>query len=506
MADKDFVVKNGLVVGANNTTFGTAVSLVSNGNVGIGNSTPTTKLHIQRAPGASFGGEIWSSEGAYWIQLNSRQSAGAYSPLVAAGDHALIYSDGTSETGSLVIGQWSSSARGIRIDASGNVGIGTASPAEKLDVTGSITATANVSAASINASTGFYGTVQTATQATIDHNTLANYVADRHIAHSAVSITAGTGLSGGGTIDASRTLNVTNVPNSVTFNNGGVGAVSGTTFNGSSAVTISYNSIGAPSTTGTNASGTWSININGSAASATNASAATNANFATSAGSATNASFATSAGSATNASFATSAGSTSQALTFASDGTGAAATTTFNGGTARVISYNSVGAPSITGTNASGTWSININGSSGSTATATTATNVSGGTVSATTGSFSSDLSFNSGYGSAAVAYGCRSWIRFATSLGTPSITGDGNVSTITDNGTGAFTINFTTALVDANYGAVANYTETNSATGASNDGQASCHTHATGSVRVFCARGDGSATDPARCTVVVYR
>jgi hypothetical protein len=301
MADKDFVVKNGLVIGANNTTFGTAVSLVSNGNVGIGTASPTTKLHIQRAPGASVGGEIWSSEGAYWIQLNSRQSAGAYSPLVAASDHALIYSDGTSETGSLVIGQWSTSAKGIRIDASGNVGIGTASPAEKLDVIGSITATVNVSAASINASTGFYGTVRTATQATIDHNTLANYVADRHIAHSGVSITAGTGLSGGGTIDASRTLNVTNVPNSVTFNNGGVGAVSGTTFNGSSAVTISYNSIGAPSTTGTNASGTWSININGSAASATNAS------FATSAGSATNASFATSAGSATNASAATNA-------------------------------------------------------------------------------------------------------------------------------------------------------------------------------------------------------
>jgi len=273
-------------------------------------------------------------------------------------------------------------------------------------------------------------------------------------------------------------------PNAITFNNGGAGAASGSTYTGSATLTVSYNTVGAPSTSGTGASGTWSININGSAASATNASAATNATFATSAGTA----------------------NTTQALTFASDGTGAAATTTFNGGTARTISYNSVGAPSITGTNASGTWSININGSSGSTATATTATNVSGGTVSATTGSFSSDLSFNSGYGSAAVAYGCRSWIRFATSLGTPSITGDGNVSTITDNGTGAFTINFTTALVDANYGAVANYTETNSATGASNDGQASCHTHATGSVRVFCARGDGSATDPARCTVVVYR
>ena len=35
------------------------------------------------------------------------------------------------------------------------------------------------------------------------------------------------------------------VANAVTFNNGGAGAVSGTTFNGSSAITVSYNTIGA---------------------------------------------------------------------------------------------------------------------------------------------------------------------------------------------------------------------------------------------------------------------
>lgn len=116
------------------------------------------------------------------------------------------------------------------------------------------------------------------------------------------------------------------------------------------------------------------------------------------------------------------------------------------------------------------------------------------------------DLSFNSGYGSAAVAYGCRVWIRFSTSAGVPSISNDGNVTSITDNGTGNFVINFTTALVDVNYAAVANYSESNSATGAGNDGQASCHTYATGSVGVFCARGDGSANDPARCSLIVCR
>jgi hypothetical protein len=133
------------------------------------------------------------------------------------------------------------------------------------------------------------------------------------------------------------------------------------------------------------------------------------------------------------------------------------------------------------------------------------------------------NLSFNSGFGSAAVAYGCRAWVNFdgtsnATNLtGTYSQTGttvtvtitghgyvtgssaaldfttgtavdgtyivtvtdantftvtqasrttsgnvtsfrntiraSGNVSSITDNGTGNYTVNFTTAMPDANYG-----------------------------------------------------
>jgi len=53
---------------------------------------------------------------------------------------------------------------------------------------------------------------------------------------------------------------------SVTFNNGGSGAASGTTFDGSVARTISYNTIGAPSTTGANATGTWAIDISGQSA------------------------------------------------------------------------------------------------------------------------------------------------------------------------------------------------------------------------------------------------
>ena len=68
--------------------------------------------------------------------------------------------------------------------------------------------------------------------------------------------------------------------------------------------------------------------------------------------------------------------------------------------------------------------------------------------------SISGNLSFNSGYGSAATAYGCRAWVNF-NGTGTVSINGSGNVSSITDRGTGAYTVNFSTAMPDANYSAV---------------------------------------------------
>jgi hypothetical protein len=42
----------------------------------------------------------------------------------------------------------------------------------------------------------------------IDHDLLANFVSDEHVAHSGVSVIAGTLLTGGGTIDSSVTLNV----------------------------------------------------------------------------------------------------------------------------------------------------------------------------------------------------------------------------------------------------------------------------------------------------------
>jgi hypothetical protein len=47
--------------------------------------------------------------------------------------------------------------------------------------------------------------------------------------------------------------------------------------------------------------------------------------------------------------------------------------------------------------------------------------------------------------------YKCRAWVNFI-GAGTVAIRASGNVSSITDNGTGDYTLNFTTAMVDANY------------------------------------------------------
>ena len=47
--------------------------------------------------------------------------------------------------------------------------------------------------------------------------------------------------------------------------------------------------------------------------------------------------------------------------------------------------------------------------------------------------------------------YKCRAWVNF-NGTGTVAIRASGNVSSITDNGVGDYTLNFATALPDSNY------------------------------------------------------
>ena len=76
---------------------------------------------------------------------------------------------------------------------------------------------------------------------------------------------------------------------------------------------------------------------------------------------------------------------------------------------------------------------------------------VTSATVSGITSYANSDaLTLFNASGSAPV-YASRAWVNF-NGTGTVAIRASGNVTSITDNGTGQYTVNFTTALTDANY------------------------------------------------------
>ena len=47
----------------------------------------------------------------------------------------------------------------------------------------------------------------------------------------------------------------------------------------------------------------------------------------------------------------------------------------------------------------------------------------------------------------------CKAWVKFNAVSGTPTINSSYNVTSLTDNGTGDVTVNFTTAMSNANYG-----------------------------------------------------
>jgi hypothetical protein len=131
-----------------------------------------------------------------------------------------------------------------------------------------------------------------------------------------------------------------------------------------------------------------------------------------------------------------------------------------------------------------------------------------GGTA---TGQFDSsgNFKFNSGYGSVATAYGCRAWVNFSGE-GAVAIRASGNVSSITDNAAGDFTVNFTTAMPDANYSAVA--TSSLPSGGFSNlvnvfSSASGAVTPTTSAFRLTSTkRSDGSSIDPTELCVSVFR
>jgi hypothetical protein len=133
--------------------------------------------------------------------------------------------------------------------------------------------------------------------------------------------------------------------------------------------------------------------------------------------------------------------------------------------------------------------------------------NTTGSSATVTGNATGSTFGFNSGYGSVATAYGCRAWINF-NGTGTPAARGSGNISSITDNGTGNYTLNFTTAFPDANYSTcgISNLDATGTGSGRSAN-SFNARDAATSSVRILVIDGtNGNTIDAALINVSIFR
>ena len=80
--------------------------------------------------------------------------------------------------------------------------------------------------------------------------------------------------------------------------------------------------------------------------------------------------------------------------------------------------------------------------------------------------------------------YPARTWVNF-NGTGTVAVRGDGNLSSITDNGTGDYTLNLTTAMSNSNYSAVGSTNAYNSNI-LNSLSLVSPHSYATGSVDIL--------------------
>jgi len=131
----NYYVQNNGATGAANPVLdfvqggiGTRMRLNASGNLGIGTSSPTSKLHI-------VGGELAvQSTSGFGATFANTGGIGNYITLSDTGWSSAI---GTSN-GNLILYTAGNTTERARIDSSGNLGIGTASPARKLDVNGPI--------------------------------------------------------------------------------------------------------------------------------------------------------------------------------------------------------------------------------------------------------------------------------------------------------------------------------------------------------------------------------
>jgi len=117
----------------------------------------------------------------------------------------------------------------------------------------------------------------------------------------------------------------------------------------------------------------------------------------------------------------------------------------------------------------------------------------------------SANFKFNSGFGSVATAYGCRAWVNFASN---GSVRASGNVSSVTQNGTGDYTINFTNAMPDTSYACAlaVRRASSNDVLFANPFGVSSGTAFSTGSLRIRTYNSGPTAENPETTTATIFR
>lgn len=100
---------------------------------------------------------------------------------------------------------------------------------------------------------------------------------------------------------------------------------------------------------------------------------------------------------------------------------------------------------------------------------------------------------------------GVKAWVNF-NGTGTVAINADGNVSSITDNATGKYTVNFSSSLTDGDYSATLGNARADDDTNASGMGFSKPHTRVAASLQVLTGDSATGNVDYAQVDVTVVR
>lgn len=99
----------------------------------------------------------------------------------------------------------------------------------------------------------------------------------------------------------------------------------------------------------------------------------------------------------------------------------------------------------------------------------------------------------------------CRAWVNF-NGTSTVAIRASFNVTSITDNGTGDYTVNFTTAMSDANYAGIVSVGRGASGTSASFAVTPFTDAPTTTAYRLVASTTAGAAVDAPYVQVAIFR